>query len=75
MKKAWHIVSAIAMSCILLGVVGMAVGFFTGSSPSVIESHGHIGQYAERLSMNWAVLKQDIAGLVAQAQTFLAGLF
>ena len=75
MKKAWHIVSAVAMGCILLGIVGMAVGFFTGSSPSVIESHGHIGQYAERLSMNWAVLKQDIAGLVAQAQTFLAGLF
>lgn len=75
MKKAWHIVSAVAMSCILLGVVGMAVGFFTGSSPSVIESHGHIGQYAERLSMNWAVLKQNANLLMDQVQAFLAGLF
>ncbi len=75
MKKAWHIVSAIAMSCILLGVVGMAVGFFTGSSPSVIESHGHIGQYAERLAMNWAVLKQNANLLIDQVRTFLAGLF
>ena len=75
MKKAWHIVSAIAMSCILLGVVGMAVGFFTGSSPSVIESHGHIGQYAERLSMNWTVLKQNANLLMDQVRTFLTGLF
>ena len=75
MKKAWHIVSAVAMGCILLGIVGMAVGFFTGSSPSVIESHGHIGQYAERLAMNWAVLKQNANLLLDQARTFLAGLF
>ena len=75
MKKAWHIVSAIAMSCILLGVVGMAVGFFTGSSPSVIQSHGHICQYGERLAMNWAALKQNAALLADQARTFLAGLF
>ena len=75
MKKAWHILSAVAMGCILLGIVGMAVGFFTGSSPSVIESHGHIGQYAERLSMNWAVLKQNANLLMDQVRTFLTGLF
>lgn len=75
MKKAWHILSAVAMGCILLGIVGMAVGFFTGSSPSVIESHGHIGQYGERLAMNWAVLKQNAALLMDQARAFLAGLF
>ncbi len=65
MKKAWHIVGIAAMTCILLGIVGVAVGFFTGSSPSVLLSHGAIEQYGERLALNWSILRQDIAGFLA----------
>ena len=71
MKKAWHIVSAVAMGCILLGIVGMAVGFFTGSSPSVIQSHGHIQQYGERLAMNWDILRRDAANLLTAVKSWI----
>ena len=75
MRKAWHAVSLLAMACILLGVVGVAVGFFTGSSPSVIESHGHIQQYGERLAMNWDILKQDLTAVLAAVRSWIANIF
>ena len=75
MRKAWHAVSLLAMACILLGVVGVAVGFFTGSSPSVIESHGHIQQYGERLAMNWDILKQDLTAVLAAVRAWIANIF
>ena len=71
MRKAWHAVSLLAMCCILLGIVGVAVGFFTGSSPSVIQSHGHIQQYGERLAMNWDILRQDAADLLTTIKSWL----
>ena len=71
MRKAWHIVSLLAMSCILLGIVGVAVGFFTGSSPSVLQSHGHIQQYGERLAMNWDILRRDAANVLATVKTWI----
>ena len=71
MRKAWHVVSLLAMSCILLGIVGVAVGFFTGSSPSVIQSHGHIQQFGERLAMNWDILRQDAADLLTTIKSWL----
>ena len=71
MRKAWHIVSLLAMSCILLGIVGVAVGFFTGSSPSVLQSHGHIQQYGERLAMNWDILRRDAANILATVKTWI----
>ena len=75
MKKAWHIVSAVAMGCILLGIVGMAVGFFTGSSPSVIESHGQIGLYGQRLAMNWAILRAHLTQGLDTVRSFLSSIF
>ena len=74
MRKAWHVVSLLAMTCILLGVAGAAVGFFTGSSPSAIASHGHIQQYGERLAMNWDILKQDFAAILAAVRSWLANI-
>ena len=71
MRKAWHVVSLLAMSCILLGIVGVAVGFFTGSSPSVIQSHGHIQQFGERLAMNWDILRPDAADLLTTIKSWL----
>lgn len=57
MRKGWHIVSGLALMCFLLGLVGIGVGFFTGSSPTALQNHGHLAQYIERLSMNWDIIR------------------
>ena len=64
MRKAWHIVSGLAMFCFLLGVLGIGVGFFTGSSPSALQAHGHLADYAERLALNKDIFLRDWAALV-----------
>lgn len=71
MRKAWHIVSALAFGCFLLGVIAIGVGFFTGSSPTAIQNHGHLAQYLERLTLNWDILKQDAANLLAWLRSFI----
>ena len=43
--------------CFLLGIVGIGVGFFTGSSPTALENHGNLAQYIERLAMNWDIIR------------------
>ena len=71
MRKLWHIVSAVSMICLLLGIAAIGVAFFTGSSPSALQAHGHLSQYGERLAANWDILQADFA---AFRQT-LASLF
>lgn len=58
MNKAWRVVSVIALLCLVVGILGVGVGFFTGSSPVVIQNHGEISEYLNRLTINWGVLKQ-----------------
>lgn len=65
MRKVWHVISGLAMMCILLGIVGIGVGFFTGSSPTALEAHGHLAEYSERLAMNWDILQQDISHILS----------
>ena len=65
MRKGWRFITGIALVCFLLGVAGIGVGFFTGSSPTALQAHGHLTEYGQRLAMNWAILKQDIAHLMA----------
>lgn len=65
MRKFWRIVSTLAFACFLLGALAIGVGFFTGSSPTAIQAHGHLAEYGQRLAMNWAILQQDIANLLA----------
>ena len=52
MKKAWRIIGAAAGICLAIGLLTVCVGFFTGSSPSVIQSHGEIPEYLSRLATN-----------------------
>ena len=59
MRKLWHIVSAVALICFLLGVAAIGVAFFTGSSPSALQAHGQLAQYGQRLALNWDILKAD----------------
>ncbi len=56
MKKAWRIVCALALGCLVLGLLLMAVGFFTGGSPSSILNHGSLDDFFERLKINWGIL-------------------
>ena len=56
MKKAWRIVSAVALLCLVIGIAGIGVGFFTGSSPVTIQNHGNLDEYFLRLSANWDIL-------------------
>ena len=65
MSKAWRVVSAVALLCLVIGILGVGVGFFMGSSPSVIQSHGSLTEYISRLQIN-----RDAA--VELARTFLA---
>lgn len=60
MRKLWHIVSAVSMICFLLGVAAIGVAFFTGSSPSALQAHGHLAQYWERLALNLDILRNDL---------------
>ena len=71
MRKLWHITSAVALICFLLGIAAIGVAFFTGSSPSALQAHGHLAQYGERLAANWHILQADLQAL---RQT-LASLF
>ena len=52
MNKIWRVVSIIALLCLVIGILGVGVGFFMGSSPSVLESHGSLPEYLERLEIN-----------------------
>jgi hypothetical protein len=65
MNKAWRIVSGIALLCLVIGVVGIGVGFFTGSSPVIIQNHGSLTEYAQRLETNWAIVQQNFSSLLA----------
>ena len=56
MNKLWHIVGAIALLCLILGIVGIGVGFFMGSSPVVLQNHGNLTEYIQRLQLNWDIL-------------------
>ena len=58
MNKAWRIASIAALICLVVGLLGVGVGFFTGSSPVTIQNHGSLAEYAERLSVNWSVFRQ-----------------
>lgn len=57
MNKLWRTVSAIALLCFIIGVVGIGVGFFMGSSPVVIQNHGNLTEYMSRLQTNWDALQ------------------
>ena len=49
MRKLWHVVSAVALVCLIVGILGIGVGFFTGSSPTAIQNHGALTEYFQRL--------------------------
>lgn len=65
MRKAWRVLSAVAMICLVVGIMGVGVGFFTGSSPVAIQNHGALTEYIERLRMNWDILQEQARGLLA----------
>ena len=65
MRKAWRIVSAIALVFLVVGIMGVGVGFFTGSSPVVIQNHGNLTEYVRRLQMNWDILQTNVRGILA----------
>lgn len=71
MRKGWRIVSGIALVCFLIGVMAIGVGFFTGSSPTALQAHGHLTEYNARLAQNWLILQRDIDAL----RRGLMGLF
>ena len=58
MRKLWRIIGTIALLCLVIGIVGVGVGFFTGSSPVIIRNHGSLDGYIERLTVNWNILRQ-----------------
>ena len=71
MRKAWRIVSAIALVFLIVGIMGIGVGFFTGSSPTVIQTHGSLTEYIERLQINWGYLQEDISAFLARLNLYI----
>lgn len=61
MNKAWRFVSGVVLLCLVAGLVCIGIGFFTGSSPVVIQEHGNLAGYFQRLEMNRAILMDYIA--------------
>ncbi len=65
MRKAWRIVSAIALVFLIVGIMGVGVGFFTGSSPVTIQNHGNLTEYVRRLQMNRDILLETVRNTLA----------
>lgn len=65
MRKAWRIVSAMALVFLVVGIMGVGVGFFTGSSPVVIQNHGNLTEYIRRLQLNRDILLTNLRGILA----------
>lgn len=61
MNKIWRFVSGIVLLCLVAGIICIGIGFFTGSSPVVIQEHGNLTGYIQRLEMNRAILLDYIA--------------
>lgn len=57
MNKIWRIVSAVALLCLVAGIACIGIGFFTGSSPVIIENHGSLTEYTHRLELNRDILQ------------------
>lgn len=60
MNKLWRVAGTIALICLVVGILGVGVGFFTGSSPVTIQNHGNLNEYIERLSVNRDILLRMI---------------
>lgn len=60
MNKIWRIISSIALLCLLLGIICIGIGFFTGSSPVTIQNHGSLAEYIHRLELNRDILQNYI---------------
>lgn len=65
MNKAWRIISAIVLLCLVLGIAGIGVGFFMGSSPVILQNHGSLTEYLHRLEINRDILMQSLNDLLA----------
>ena len=65
MRKLWHTVTAIALVLIVIGIFGVGVGFFMGSSPVALQNHGSINEYLERLQINRDILIQGVTSFLA----------
>lgn len=65
MNKAWRIISAIVLLCLVLGIAGIGVGFFMGSSPVILQNHGSLTEYLHRLEINRGILMQSLNDLLA----------
>ena len=65
MNKIWRVVSSIVLLCLVAGIACIGIGFFTGSSPVIIQQHGNLAGYFQRLEMNQAILMDYIAQLRA----------
>ena len=63
MKKVWKIFGILALVCLVRGVALTAAGFFAGSSPVTIETHGSLDEYFVRLNTNWQIFLRDLASL------------
>ena len=65
MNKIWRVVSAIALLCLVAGIACIGIGFFTGSSPVVIQNHGSLTEYINRLELNRDILLGYVQPILA----------
>lgn len=65
MNKVWRIVSALVLLCLVLGIIGIGVGFFMGSSPVVLRNHGSLTEYVQRLEINRDILNRNVSDFLS----------
>lgn len=51
------------MGCLVLGILAIGAGFFAGSSPVIIQNHGNLAEYMQRLQINLDILRQALSQL------------
>lgn len=64
MNKLWHFIGTLALVCLVIGIIAVGVGFFTGSSPVAIQNHGELTEYLQRLAVNRDILRGMLAPIL-----------
>jgi len=75
MRKVWRVIGAVTLLCLVIGIVGICVGLFMGSSPVILRSHGNLDEYIHRLQINWGVLRAYAEDLLQKAQQLTGRFF
>lgn len=71
MRRARKVFVILAIICVGLGLILVAVGFFSGGGPVSIENHGLLTEYIARLQTNAGIFRRNLNSAVCTVFPFL----